>query len=56
MLRPCIVAGPLATMIVRNLPWRRSLAVLDRAWRALPGLAALHPVLPNPCVTLRDLA
>src|SRR5664280_1289224 len=35
VLRPCIVAGPRATLIVRNLPRRRTPAMLDRAWRAL---------------------
>jgi UDP-glucose 4-epimerase len=53
VLRPCIVAGPQATQIVRSLPWRRSPALLARAWRAVPGLGALRPVLPDPAVTLQ---
>ena len=53
VLRPCIVAGPKATQIVRNLPWRRSPAMLDRAWRALPGHRLLRPVLPDPGLSLQ---
>jgi nucleoside-diphosphate-sugar epimerase len=53
VLRPCIVAGPKATLIVRTLPWRRSPATLERAWRALPGHHLLRPILPDPGISLQ---
>lgn len=56
VLRPCIVAGPQATRIVRLLPWRLASARLDgslaaglgAAWRDLPGTRAVRPILPDP--------
>jgi UDP-glucose 4-epimerase len=45
VLRPCIVAGPKATLIVRNLPWRRL--------AALPGGGLLRPILPDPGIRLQ---
>ena len=61
VLRPCIVAGPLATQIVRLLPWRLAAARLGgplgeglgRVWRSVPGSGAVRPVLPDPGVTLQ---
>jgi UDP-glucose 4-epimerase len=45
VLRPCIVAGPQATLIVRSLPWRRL--------TALPLHRLLRPLLPDPGITLQ---
>lgn len=60
VLRPCIVAGPLATQIVRLLPWRRAAARFDgplsavgRLVRAVPGSGVVRPVLPDPGATLQ---
>jgi UDP-glucose 4-epimerase len=61
VLRPCIVAGPQATQIVRLLPWRLAAARLEgplgaglgSVWRAVPGSRAVRPVLPDPGVTLQ---
>ena len=61
VLRPCIVAGPQATQIVRLLPWRLAAARLEgtlgaglgRVWRAVPGIHLVRPVLPDPGVTLQ---
>ena len=61
VLRPCIVAGPQATQIVRLLPWRLAAAQFDgslpvglgRVWRAVPGTHLVRPVLPDPGVTLQ---
>jgi len=68
VLRPCIVAGPQATNLVRNLPWRlvaarlpvpvsRPLTGLRRLGRSaqtiVPALPTLRPVLPDPGVTLQ---
>lgn len=60
VLRPCIVAGPRATQIVRLLPWRLlearldgPLSVVAALLRAVPGSGVLHPVLPDPGGTLQ---
>ncbi len=61
VLRPCIVAGPLATQIVRLLPWRLAAARLEgplgaglgRVRRVVPVSRVLRPVLPDPGVTLQ---
>jgi len=61
VLRPCIVAGPQATQIVRLLPWRLAATRLDgplgaglgRVWRAVPGSRVVRPLLPDPGVTLQ---
>ncbi|WP_433337291.1 NAD-dependent epimerase/dehydratase family protein [Spirillospora sp. CA-294931] len=49
VLRPCIVAGPEATVLLRNLPWEQAApyvpAFLRRVLGAVPGL---RPVLPDP--------
>ncbi|MFI0352746.1 NAD-dependent epimerase/dehydratase family protein [Actinomadura sp. 9N407] len=45
VLRPCIVAGPEATVLLRNMPWNRAPKPLRRLLGAVPGL---HPVLPDP--------
>src|SRR6266516_1865178 len=46
VLRPCIVAGPEATLLVRSLPWRRAAARLPgmarRVLGRVPGLPVLH--------------
>jgi nucleoside-diphosphate-sugar epimerase len=61
VLRPCIVAGPQATNIVRLLPWRLAAARLPvpgasrigGLLRSIPGASAVRPVLPDPGVTLQ---
>jgi UDP-glucose 4-epimerase len=53
VLRPCIVAGPRATQIVRLLPWRLAAARFDGPLRAVPGSGVLRPVLPDPGGTLQ---
>ncbi|GAA2611361.1 NAD-dependent epimerase/dehydratase family protein [Actinomadura fulvescens] len=47
VLRPCIVAGPEATLLLRNLPWEQAPDPLRRLLGAVPGL---RPVLPDPGV------
>jgi len=54
VLRPCIVAGPEATLLVRSLPWRRAVERLpDAARRVLGSMPGLLPVLPDPGVRLQ---
>lgn len=60
VLRPCIVAGPQATQIVRLLPWRLAatgfggpLSAVAGLIRAVPGTGLLRPVLPDPGGTLQ---
>ena len=68
VLRPCVVAGPAATNIVRNLPWRLAaarlpaplsvplagLVRLGRTAGRLPlPLPAVRPLLPDPGVALQ---
>jgi nucleoside-diphosphate-sugar epimerase len=53
MLRPCIVAGPRATNIVRYLPWRHLPGGVVRAWHAVPGHGLVRPPLPSPGLRLQ---
>lgn len=64
VLRPCIVAGPQATQIVRRAPWRLAgvwfdeqvaarLPALGGLADAVAGTGVLHPVLPDPGVTMQ---
>lgn len=54
VLRPCIVAGEEATVLVRNMPWKqvaeRMPAPVRYALGAVPGL---RPVIPDPGVTFQ---
>jgi len=51
VLRPCIVAGPEATLLVRSMPWRRTAERLPGAARRMLGrIPSLGPVLPDPGV------
>jgi UDP-glucose 4-epimerase len=50
VLRPCIVAGPEATLLVRSLPWRRAAARLPEVARRMLGRVPGLPVLPDPGV------
>ncbi|MFL6240229.1 MAG: NAD-dependent epimerase/dehydratase family protein [Actinomycetes bacterium] len=54
ILRPCIVAGPLATALADSMPWR---AVADRLpsvlRRSLSAVPWVRPVLPSPDVPLQ---
>jgi nucleoside-diphosphate-sugar epimerase len=47
VLRPCIVAGPEATLLARNMPWNR---LPGQARRLLAHVPLLRPVLPDPGV------
>ncbi|WP_030172249.1 NAD-dependent epimerase/dehydratase family protein [Spirillospora albida] len=49
VLRPCVVAGPEATVLVRNLPWEQAASyVPSPVRRALGTVPGLKPVLPDP--------
>lgn len=54
VLRPCIVAGERATVLIRGMPWKqvteRMPAVVRQALGAVPGL---RPVIPDPGVTFQ---
>jgi nucleoside-diphosphate-sugar epimerase len=51
VLRPCIVAGPDAPMLIDNLPYTQLSERLPRAvLRLLDGVPILKPVLPDPGV------
>jgi UDP-glucose 4-epimerase len=51
VLRPCIVAGPDAPMLIDNLPYTQISERLPRAvLRLLDGVPILKPVLPDPGV------
>jgi UDP-glucose 4-epimerase len=50
VLRPCIVAGPEATLLVRSLPWRRAAEHLPDTARRMLGRIPVLPVLPDPGV------
>lgn len=51
VLRPCIVAGPDAPMLIDNLPYTQVSERLPRAvLRLLDGVPILKPVLPDPGV------
>jgi len=51
VLRPCIVGGPEATVLLRNLPWEQAAAHVPEGVRRLLGaVPGLKPVLPDPGV------
>ncbi|MFD0683412.1 NAD-dependent epimerase/dehydratase family protein [Actinomadura fibrosa] len=51
VLRPCIVAGPEATVLLRNLPWEQAAPHVPEPLRRALGLVpGLKPVLPDPGV------
>jgi UDP-glucose 4-epimerase len=50
VLRPCIVAGPEATLPLRSLPWRRAAERLPNTARRVLGRLPGLPVLPDPGV------
>ena len=54
IVRPCIVAGPDATMLIDAMPYTRMAGLLPGAVRdALGALPALRPVLPDPGIPLQ---
>jgi UDP-glucose 4-epimerase len=53
VLRPCIVAGPEATLLVRSLPWRRVAERLPDTARRMLGRVPVLPVLPDPGVRIQ---
>lgn len=49
VLRPCIVAGPRAPLVLDSLPYPRAAGgLLGRAGSLLGALPGVHPVLPDP--------
>jgi nucleoside-diphosphate-sugar epimerase len=49
VLRPCIVAGPEATVLLRNLPWEQAAPYVPEPVRRMLGaVPGLRPVLPDP--------
>ncbi|MFG2000736.1 NAD-dependent epimerase/dehydratase family protein [Spirillospora sp. NPDC048911] len=51
VLRPCIVAGPEATVLLRNMPWEQAAPYVPDPLRRLLGVVpGLRPVLPDPGV------
>ncbi|MFC6881998.1 MULTISPECIES: NAD-dependent epimerase/dehydratase family protein [Actinomadura] len=51
VLRPCIVAGPDATVLLRNLPWEQAAPYVPEPLRRALGLVpGLRPVIPDPGV------
>ncbi|WP_067825741.1 NAD-dependent epimerase/dehydratase family protein [Actinomadura kijaniata] len=49
VLRPCVVAGPEATVMLRSLPWEQvARYVPEPVRRALGLVPGLRPVLPDP--------
>ncbi len=54
LLRPSIVAGPDATILLRSLPWRQVADRLPARVRALLGaVPGLRPVIPDPGVPIQ---
>lgn len=54
VLRPCVVAGPDATVLADYLPWRRLGESPARAWqRAAQRLPLVRPVFPAPDFALQ---
>lgn len=54
VLRPCIVAGPKATMLADSMPWRQAGEKLPEVLRkALGSIPVLKPVLPDPGVPVQ---
>ena len=49
VLRPCIVAGPRAPLLIDSLPFAGgSSGIVGRAGAALGAIPGVHPVLPDP--------
>ncbi|MDP9117079.1 MAG: NAD-dependent epimerase/dehydratase family protein [Actinomycetota bacterium] len=54
VLRPCIVAGPRATMLADSMPWRALVQLAPRAFRGVLGtIPNLLPLMPDPGVGLQ---
>lgn len=54
VLRPCVVAGPTATVLADSMPWRQVSRRLPGALRSLGGLIqSALPLLPDPGVPLQ---
>lgn len=54
VLRPCIVAGPQATALADNLPWRKVSERLPQAVvKLLSAAPGLRPIIPDPGIPLQ---
>jgi len=54
VLRPCIVAGPQATALADNLPWRKVSERLPQAVvKLLSAAPGLRPIIPDPGTPLQ---
>lgn len=54
VLRPCIVAGEEAPMLIRSMPWKQVAEHLPTAVRRALGIVpGLRPVIPDPGVTFQ---
>jgi nucleoside-diphosphate-sugar epimerase len=54
VLRPCIVAGPQATALADNMPWRKLAGALPEPLRAAAGaLQGVLPLMPDPGIPLQ---
>lgn len=54
VLRPCIVAGPTATVLADSMPWNLAGGLVSSLVRAGAGIAPLlRPLLPDPGVPLQ---
>jgi UDP-glucose 4-epimerase len=54
VLRPCIVAGPNATVLADSMPWNQAGDLVSRTVRAAGRMSSLlRPVLPDPGVPLQ---
>jgi UDP-glucose 4-epimerase len=54
VLRPCIVAGPRATMLADSMPWRQVSDKLPAALRGAAGFVqGLLPLMPDPGIALQ---
>lgn len=54
VLRPCIVAGPQATALADNLPWRKVSERLPQAVvKLLSATPGLRPIIPDPGIPLQ---
>ncbi|MFB4314272.1 NAD-dependent epimerase/dehydratase family protein [Actinomadura sp. 21ATH] len=49
VLRPCVVVGPEATVLLRSMPWEQAARRIPEPLRRLLGaVPGMHPVLPDP--------
>ena len=54
VLRPCIVAGPHATALADNMPWRKvSDRLPDAVVKLLGAAPGLRPIIPDPGIPLQ---